>query len=205
MDRFKHKAKTWDNNPIRLQMAHKFFSEIIKSVDIKKDFSILDFGCGTGLLGLQFQDKVNHITMIDTSKEMLEVLEEKVTKNNFNNISILNAKIEKTNIDKAKFNLIVSLMAFHHVANIEEVIKTFKKLLKPGGYIIIGDLVKEDGSFHNYEHVEHRGFELDFIEGIFKSNGFSIKRLDIFNVVKKPDKNAKHNSFEQFCLIAQKK
>ena len=203
MDRFKNKAKTWDDNPARVEMAQKFFSEIIKSVDIKKAASILDFGCGTGLLGLQFQDKVNHISMIDTSKEMLDVLTEKIKQNNFKNITIINSAIENAHINRHSFDLIASLMALHHVVNIKNIVNVFNIILKPGGYVIIGDLITEDGSFHNYEHVEHHGFDLDFIKNLFETNGFEIKRLEIFNVLNKPDENGRINQFEQLILIAR--
>ncbi len=57
--RFTKLAKEWDSKPQRVQSAMKFV-EYIKS-DINKDikdFHIVDYGCGSGLVSFGFGAKI---------------------------------------------------------------------------------------------------------------------------------------------------
>jgi len=73
--------------PLNLKHKHyynKFYCKIRvkKIIPIKKYFTILDFGCGTGLLAYNFDGMVQKIVGIDTSKKMVETFNEKSTSPN---------------------------------------------------------------------------------------------------------------------------
>ena len=203
-DDFKEKAKTWDANPIMIQRSKNFYNEIIRQVEINKQMRILDFGCGTGLVGLNFSASAHSVFMVDTSEAMISMLREKVKTGNLQNIEIMNEEIEKCKIEKSSVDLICSLMAFHHLQNIPGTLNVFKRILKDSGCIIISDLCREDGGFHSPEKVEHNGFDPEEIKAIFRENGFSVKKLYNYDIVNKPDKEGNVRSYEQFILTAYK-
>ena len=57
-----------------------------------------------------------------------------------------------------RFDLIVTVMALHHIENISVVLTGFAELLVEGGYLCVVDLDEEDGSFHGDHFEGHRGF-----------------------------------------------
>jgi ubiquinone/menaquinone biosynthesis C-methylase UbiE len=203
-DNFEEKAKNWDNNPLIVEISNIFFEEIRKNVKITKDLKILELGCGTGLVGLNFSSLVNSILMIDNSKAMLSVLQTKILKNKLKNIEVLEGDINNLEIEKSKFDLIISFMTFHHVKNIPNIVNIFKNILKRNGSVIIGDLCKEDGSFHGLEKVEHNGFEMEEIKNIFSKNDLYVNKIYEYNVLKKPDIDGNLRDYDQFILVAQK-
>src|SRR4030042_6339477 len=142
MNYFDEKAKNWDDKPDRLKRAKKTFDTISKYINIEEKFSCLDFGCGTGTLSFYFQPLVKNIDLVDTSQGMLDVLKNKIEKNN-----ILNMKINKLDILNDNFNiserydLIYSLMAVHHISDINNLIKKFSDLLNENGFLCITDLI----------------------------------------------------------------
>jgi len=59
------------------------------------------------------------------------------------------------------FDLTVSLLVLHHVADTEAALRAIHALLAPGGRIALLDLDAEDGSFHDADAVgiHHHGFD----------------------------------------------
>ena len=72
-DPFAVKAKEWDT-PMKVKMAEKFVHEMHQNINFSKDHKALDFGCGTGLVGLQIASLVKNVILMDTSTSMIEVL-----------------------------------------------------------------------------------------------------------------------------------
>ena len=202
-DKFAEKAKTWDENPRRAEMSDRFFSEILKNIEVKKRYKVLEFGCGTGLTGLKFVDMVDSLLMVDNSKAMLSVLEEKTKVNKIDNIEVLNGDITQMDIDSNSIDIILSLMVLHHIDDIPSVLNMFKRILKKGGYVVIGDLCKEDGDFHGIESVAHNGFTVDEIDSLFNNCNFSIQKIYDYYTVKKPDSSGLLKEYRQFILIAK--
>ena len=50
--RFDEIAKNWDSSDFRLGLAKNITDKILDNIPLSKDDCIMDFGCGTGLVGL---------------------------------------------------------------------------------------------------------------------------------------------------------
>jgi len=162
MNRFDIIAKNWDAKERRLRMARNTFNAIAKKTTISKEANILDIGAGTGLLLLHFIENVKHITGIDYSQGMLDILQEKLVQSEINNVALTHFDANKDKLENNKFNLAISNMTFHHFKKPDEFIQQVYGSLKQGGTICIADLETEDGTFHNpdaSEDVFHLGFD----------------------------------------------
>ena len=69
-------ARTWDTER-RINRAKIVADKIADSVDIDRNYSAMEFGCGTGLVSFNLYDKFKRITLIDTSKGMIDILNSK--------------------------------------------------------------------------------------------------------------------------------
>jgi hypothetical protein len=78
-------------------------------------------------------------------------------------------------------------------------------MLIPGGYICIGDLITEDGSFHHKdpEFDGHKGFDPDDIKKQLIKNGFTIETETIFSVIEK-EHNLVMKKYPLFLIIGKK-
>lgn len=159
MTHFNEAAKNWDSQE-KLERAKFFAKAIIKQTAFNGPISIMDIGCGTGLLSYQLTKNAKEILGIDTSSGMLAVFEEKAK--DFPGAHSINIDLEKEELKiESKFDLIVSSMAFHHLNEPALLLKKLKPLLSANGKIAIIDLDKEDGSFHadpKNQGVKHFGF-----------------------------------------------
>lgn len=185
MNHFKQAAPTWDT-PERVQMVKAYAEKIKAHLQASTNLKILEVGCGTGLLGSNFLDGKNKILGIDTSKDMLEIFDQKFKGDLNIRSKFLN--LEEQDLDEKNFDLILSSMAFHHLKNPDMVLKKLKNLLSPSGLIAIVDLDEEDGSFHpdpKNMGVHHFGFEKSKLVQWAESSDFKNFSHEIIHTVKK--------------------
>ena len=165
-------ARDWDQRPMSLQLA-TVPERLLAQVPFSADDRVLDFGAGTGLLSTAIAPKVAHVTALDTSAEMLQVLNEK----GFANITTRQQDIFAGL--PTRHHAVVSCMALHHVADTGALLQAFADALHPGGRIALVDLYAEDGSFHGDQEtnaakgVQHFGFAPEALQALAEQAGFA--------------------------------
>lgn len=204
LEDFDQLALTWDNVPRRTQRAKAAAIEIINSIPNLNQMSGLEFGCGTGLLSFNLQPYLKHITLVDNSEGMLSILKQKIQKANIENMVPLKIDLTTNNVPDINSDIIYTLMTMHHIGDIDRMIKTFHKIIKPGGYLYIADLDEEDGSYHGKEIVEHNGFNREQLTKTIASNGFyNVSNKICCEIIKKSD-DGREKKYPVFIMSAQK-
>lgn len=187
MNHFNQAANQWDS-PEKAEQNKKYAEEI-KHLSGKKHFNtILEVGCGTGLLGGQFVTESTSLLGVDTSEGMLEVFNQKFS--SFKNVRSLKINLEKEDTPETNFDLILSSMAFHHLHSPEKMISKLKMKLSPKGMMAVIDLDKEDGTFHpdpTKMGVHHFGFAQTEIEKWAQQNDLLVQ-VKIINTIQKNEK-----------------
>ncbi|MCR6514209.1 MAG: class I SAM-dependent methyltransferase [Clostridium sp.] len=178
-------AKVWDTD-YREKRGSIVASEISKFLDSKKDKVALEIGCGTGLVSLNLSDSFKELDLIDNSKEMIEVLREKINSKGIKNINPINCSIEDLK-DFKKYDFIFSSLVLHHIDDIKLMFLKIKNLLNINGKVCIVDFVNDNGEFHadEKEFKGHDGFNVKSLKEIIKDSGFkNIESYDFYNGIK---------------------
>ena len=115
MNRFDNVAHDWEAKTSRVQIAKSSVDNIIEIVDLKPDFKIFDYGCGTGLIGFGLSNETNTVLGMDYSSGMVEKFNEKAKELNFTNISAIKHDINKEELPQKEFDLIAISMTLHHI------------------------------------------------------------------------------------------
>lgn len=201
---FDTEAATWDENPRRIQLVADIFNALQQEVPLHSDMQVLDFGCGTGTLAIHLAPLVASITGADTSKGMLDVFNDKLTKQGVNTIRLVQIAPGEYEALKGPYDLIVSTMTLHHVENVTPLLEHFHSILAPGGYLAIADLDLDDGLFHGENaEVFHNGFDRDVLGKIFADAGLENVRHVTAAEVTKPDANDEMRTFSLFLVTGQ--
>lgn len=202
---FNIEAINWDNER-RVKRAKVIADEIINSIEIKEKCHALEFGCGTGLVSFNLIDKFENITLIDTSKGMIQTLNSKIQEYKIKNMTALNVDInEDKKIRSEKFDTIYTSMALHHIIDVRTTLKNLYEMLESNGYLCIVELVEDDGSFHKSEKDfnGHNGFNQNKLKKLLEELGFKNVLTNIFyNGVKAFD-DVKVN-YSLFLMIGRK-
>lgn len=202
---FDIQSTTWDDER-RKKRAKLIAEEISKSIQIEKQYTALEFGCGTGLISFCLNDKFEMITLVDTSKAMIDVLNSKIEAFQIDNMRAYQIDINENNILlENSYDVIYTSMALHHIIDIETTIKNLYRLLKKDGYLCIIDLDEEDGSFHKEEKDfnGHNGFNQNDLKNVLLQTGFKAVEANTFYEGKKVVEEMKVK-YSLFLMIGEK-
>ena len=101
----------------------------------------LDIGCGTGEFSKILTQKCDKVIGIDVAPKMIEMAKERNASSSIEYLlSDADTFLEK---NENTFDTIVSIAAFHHM-DYHKMLVQCKKALKPGGFLVIQDLYKEN-------------------------------------------------------------
>ena len=117
-----------------------------KVVDLANEVSyehVADLGCGSGQLALPLAQHAKRVIAIDIAATMLEILKHKASKEGLSNIETRCSSLEALEIPTLSLDLIVSNYVLHHLSDQQkqEALKKAFTWLKPGGRLIIGDMM----------------------------------------------------------------
>ena len=99
-----------------------------------KDKRVLDLGCGYGWHCIYAMEHgASSVVGVDISHKMLKVAKEKT---HFSQIEYRCCAIEDVDFPEESFDVILSSLAFHYVADYENLIKKIYRMLKAGGNLV---------------------------------------------------------------------
>jgi tRNA (cmo5U34)-methyltransferase len=204
MNEFDGKAATWDMNPVHWERSKVIAELLIKATEKNgKQMKALDFGAGSGILSFMLREHLKEITLVDGSEGMINVIKNKIADGGITNLKPVHIDIEKESFNGG-YDLIFSQMVFHHIEDIDGVLKKLHSFLNSGGMIAIADLYPEDGSFHGEEFTGHLGFDPEELAARLSNSGFiNISHQECF-VMKKVLENGENKEYPIFLLLAYK-
>lgn len=160
-NRFDALASSWDDDPAKAERAQRVASEIIARTTPGGHW--LDYGAGTGALGLSLLGHAEQVTLADSSAGMLAAAARKIAD------AGLADQVDTIELDlgssdqagRARYAGVVSLLTLHHIDDAAAAVRRLAALVRPGGWLALADLDAEDGSFHGAQspHAHHHGFD----------------------------------------------
>ena len=107
-----------------------------------------------------------------------------------------------------EFDLVYSLMALHHVEDLDGAFVNFRRTLKKEGFLAIADLVKEDGDFHGSPSMEgmrvHHGFDREeLVERLGRHHFQTIEYRIFYTITRQDGESSAKKEYPLFLLIAQ--
>lgn len=128
-----------NGNPAQRQW-HKNRHNLIKYLEFfKEDDTVLDAGCGSGNLVLEYAPSVTSIVGIDNNKKCIDFLNAKIREKRLKNASVHHKNLlKKINLDK-KFSKIILSEVIEHFSekDVRIVLKNIKNVLEDDGEIIV--------------------------------------------------------------------
>lgn len=114
------------------QIEEKLVTDLLKNIPRTK---MLELGCGTGHWTNFFVNLGYEVTATDISDAMLQIAKQKNLNANF-----IKADSSKIPFEDNSFDIISSITMLEFVEEQDKVLEEIHRVLKPGGYFILGSL-----------------------------------------------------------------
>ena len=150
------------------------------------EWTVGDLGCGTGQVSAAVAPFVARVIAVDGSTAMLQAAKKRL--HGIGNVELRRGELEALPIDAATLDAATLMLVLHHVPEPERAIGEVARVLKPGGRVLVVDMLPHDRESYRQQmgHV-WLGFGDAQVEALLTGGGF----VDVRLVCLPPDRRAK--------------
>jgi len=161
--------------------------ETLKRLDITPGESLLDVGCGTGVLLEAIARSVPDTVLsgADPSDDMLEIAHKRLGQV----AHLKQGQAESLPFPDAAFDIVVSTSAFHYFRNPLCALKEMARVLRPTGHVVITDWCDDYIScrlcnlwLHFFDRAHFRTYGQKECRALIKQAGFTDVRVDRYKI-----------------------
>ncbi|MBI5384483.1 MAG: metalloregulator ArsR/SmtB family transcription factor [Verrucomicrobia bacterium] len=139
---------------------------------------VADLGSGEGLLSELLARRCKKVIAVDNSEKMVAFGAKKAKKNGLKNLEFRLGNLQEPPIEPESIDLVVLSQALHHAADPAKAIRSAHRLLKPGGQVMVLDLLRHQFKKARELYGDHwLGFAESDLQHWLEAAGF--KRIEI--------------------------
>jgi ArsR family transcriptional regulator len=141
-------------------------------------WTVADLGCGDGYLALEAARWASRVIAVDRSREVLDRARELAGRRDVRNIEWRRGELEALPIDDAAVDVALLSQALHHAADPARALAEARRVLTPGGRLLVLDLRRHDEAWVR-ERLGDRwlGFDDDELAALVAAAGFADVRV----------------------------
>lgn len=160
----------------RMELARVIVGEVRPVLSGSKSKTLLDYGSGTGLISLELTDLVDSILLVDSSKQVLEVVTAKITERGITNSKVLYSDFTQGS-PELKADIVLLSLVLLHIPDTKLILRKLFSILNKEGKLIIIDFDKNDKV--NHPKI-HNGFLHNELKNILSEVGFKSTKIKTF-------------------------
>jgi ubiquinone/menaquinone biosynthesis C-methylase UbiE len=173
-------------------------TDLLALLDLLDDsWTVGDLGCGTGHLSEALAPVVGRVVAVDESGAMLTAAKRRLA--GFDNVEVRSGSVESLPLEDAELDVALLFMVTHFVLEPVKVLSEVRRVLKPGGRVVILDLTSHEREEYSLQmgHV-WQGFSEEQARTWVSDAGLSVVRHRVLPA----DPHAKGPAL--FSLVAKK-
>lgn len=139
---------------------------------LDEHWTVADLGCGTGRLAEALAPFVGRVIALDESAEMLAAARSRLS--HHANVDIKAGSLEALPLPDASLDAALVTLVLHHIADPAPVLAEARRVLKPGGRLLIVDMTPHDRTEYR-QRMGHAwlGFGAEQLAGWLTAAGFA--------------------------------
>jgi ubiquinone/menaquinone biosynthesis C-methylase UbiE/DNA-binding transcriptional ArsR family regulator len=171
---FSSSAGQWDR--MRDEMFGERFHLGALAAFADPAWTVGDLGCGTGQVSAALAPFVARVIAIDGSAAMLQSAKRRLQA--FDNVELRRGDLEDLPVDDGLLDAAMLTLVLHHVPEPHDALAEVARVLKPGGRIVLVDMLPHDRDNYRQQmgHV-WLGFSDDHIRTLLAGAGFDSVRI----------------------------
>ena len=109
------------------------YKKVLEQLSLADDTLLLDAGCGSGLFSYLAIERGAEVIGVDAASGLLELCRQRNPRNNF-----LEEDLEKLPFNNRSFDVVAGFNSFQFAGDFELALREARRVLKPGGKLVIG-------------------------------------------------------------------
>lgn len=175
-DKFEMIAEMYDT-PERIHIA-KLSSDAIRKFLVNSNLKhAIDFGCGTGLVGMNLLHEFKSVLFLDTSPKMIHQVQQKIAVLHVQNAETLCFDFEKEGLADLRADYIFMAQVLLHIPDLRPVLTRLYDVLNEGGHLILVDFDKNEKVVSD---IVHNGFDQAELAEMMAGIGYRSVRSETF-------------------------
>ena len=165
-------------------------ARIVEMTEPKAAWRVLDVGTGTGHTAFAFAPAVAWVTGVDLTEAMLRQAERVRKDRGYGNVDLQLADVHRMPFADGAFDLVTCRRAAHHFRDIDASLRETRRVLKPGGRLMIDDrsspeddevdaILHRLDSLHDHSHV--RQYRASEWERMLRHAGFTVGAVEDYH------------------------
>jgi ubiquinone/menaquinone biosynthesis C-methylase UbiE/DNA-binding transcriptional ArsR family regulator len=181
---FASSAGQWDR--VRDELFGDRFHLAALAGFCQRSWTVADLGCGTGQVTEALAPFVARVIAVDASAAMLQAAKKRLRA--FDNVDLRRGELEALPIDDGAVDATTLMLVLHHVPEPERALAEVARVLKPGGTLVLVDMLPHDRE-HYRQQMGHvwMGFSDEQIHRLLGESGF----VETRSITLPPDGRAK--------------
>jgi ArsR family transcriptional regulator len=174
---FDRHARQWDELARMLLPVPEYRRRLLEQVP--EGATVLEIGVGTGGLLTELAARAAQVIGVDHSPAMLEEARRRLTAAAVNGIELRLGEMSHLPLPDASVGCVVANMVLHHAADPAAVLAEIRRVLAPGGLLLLADLARHEREAAREQLADQwLGFDEAELNGWLTAAGFSDVRCE---------------------------
>jgi ubiquinone/menaquinone biosynthesis C-methylase UbiE len=127
---------------------------LLEMSGVNDDDEVLDVACGPGMVACEFARHAKHVTGVDITAAMINQAQKKQLNQNLINLDWVLGEAVSLPYGDNQFSLVITRYSFHHFLSPEKALAEMTRVCKPGGRVLVADVVVEPDKSECYDRLE---------------------------------------------------
>jgi SAM-dependent methyltransferase len=149
---FTHQTESFARN--RVATAAETLDVVVDLVPEDPGASWLEVACGPAAISRKLATKVGWVRGVDLTPAMVEKAREEAAREGLANAEFAVGDATALEFDDASFDGAVTRFSFHHIPAPQRVLAEMARVVRPGGWVIVSDLLTDEDADAQAWHQE---------------------------------------------------
>jgi ArsR family transcriptional regulator len=174
---FDRHARQWDDLARTLLPVPEYRRRLLEQVP--EGATVLEIGVGTGGLLTELAARAAQVIGVDHSPAMLEEARRRLTEAAVNGVELRLGEMSHLPLPDASVGCVVANMVLHHAADPATVLAEIRRVLAPGGVLLLADLSRHEREAAREQLADQwLGFDAAELTGWLTAAGFTDVRCE---------------------------
>lgn len=184
-DSYANKFDTHLQQVLKYEIPKQVVALITQNAALPENkWTVLDLGCGTGLVGSAIAPFARHLVGVDLSAKMLEKAR---ARNIYQRLERLDLLTMMQHEKASSYDVIIATDVFIYLGKLDEVFSEIKRLLCPGGFVAFSIETLEDSSNEGAGQSVQREYQLEvtgrysqslnYVTRLASANGLEVHKV----------------------------